>query len=439
MPENPREPPSALPLHELEHAASLQRQGRWLEAAAVYERLALVNPDDHRLRANQGNALWLADLPAAAARAYRRALALDPTSHVSLRGLASCLRDLQQWPQALALHDQLRPLLSSGSTDDHHNRWARSQVLLGLQRWHLGFEAMAQRHADLHPIPVDPLAPQLRLESEQGFGDTFQYVRFLEPLLQRRRAAGVTGGLMLQVEPALVEVLRLGLGWLDDPPAIEAWSAAVARAASPTSGAASDPPKPPHLTLLELPGALGLNAVDPSGAYLRSPAWPGRTSASGADLRVGVCWASGRKLEEPFMAREYRKRSLPPEVLWRLLDALQQRGAELVPLQVGHDAHLGEALGGPLLPAPEAIQTFHGTAQLMCQLDRVVSVDTAVAHLCGALGVPGWILLPWSADPRWLDQGDATPWYSSLRLFRQPRPGDWHGAIDHLLAAWGAP
>ena len=417
MPENPRESPSSLPLKELEQAAILQRQGRWLEAAAVYDRLARVCPGDHRLRANQGNALWLADLPDAAAIAYRRALVLEPSSQVSLRGLASCLRDLQQWPQALALHDQLSPLLLPGSDDDRHNRWARSQVLLGLQRWREGFRAMARRHAD-------PLAPQLWIESEQGFGDTFQYVRFLQPLLEHRRAAGLSGGLVLQVEPALVEVLRQGLGWLEDPPLIEAWCGQA---------------NAPRLTLLELPAALGLNAVEPSSTYLRSPVWPAPSSTAGTPLRVGVCWASGRKLEEPFMAREYRKRSLPPELLWRLLGALQLRGAELVPLQVGHDAHLAEALGGPLLPAPAAIETFHGTAQLMRQLDRVVSVDTAVAPLCGALGVPGWILLPWSADPRWLDQGDSTPWYGSLRLFRQPRPGDWHGAIDHLLAAWGAP
>ena len=67
-----------------------------------------------------------------------------------------------------------------------------------------------------------------------------------------------------------------------------------------------------------------------------------------------------------------------------------------------------------------------------------MSVDTAVAHLAGALNRPAWILLPWSADPRWLESGPCTPWYSSLRLFRQPRSGDWHGAIDALLAAWDA-
>ena len=411
-------------MRKLEQAADLQCQGRWLEASAVYGSLALDFPHDHRLRANQGNALWLADLPDAAAKAYHRALAIEPSSLVSLRGLASCLRDLQQWTEALALHDRLSPLLSPGSMDERHNRWARSQVLLGLQRWRDGFEAMANRHGDSHPPLGNPLAPQLLLESEQGFGDTFQYVRFIQPLLQRRLAAGLRGGLVLEVEPAVVGVLRQGLDWMAEPPIVRA------RAGQTSSS---------RLTLLELPGALGLNSVDPISAYLDSSSWPKPTAPAARGLRVGVCWASGRKLDEPFVAREYRKRSLPPDQLWRLLDALQRQGAELIPLQVGEDAEMAAALGAPFSPAPEQIQSFDGTARLIRQLDRVVSVDTAVAHLCGALGAHGWILLPCSADPRWLDQGDTTPWYGSLRLFRQPRPGDWHGAIDHLLAAWASP
>jgi len=428
LPEKPHAQPAGPPLQELQEAASLQRQGDWLGAAAVYERLALSCPHDHRLRANQGNALWLADLAQPAARAYRRALALEPGSQVSLRGLASCLRDLNQWQEALELHDRLSPLLAPGSSDDRHNRWARSQVLLGLQRWREGFAAMAGRQGSSQRVRPDPLAPQLLLETEQGFGDSFQYVRFLAPLLQQRHAAGLRGGVVLQAEPGLQDVLRLGLSWLPDPPRI------VSSAPEPPAGGSAPPVR---LTLLELPDALGLDGVEPCSHYLRSTAWPSATP--GSRLRVGVCWASGRKREEPFLAREYRKRSLPAAVLWHLLDGLDRRGAELVPLQLGHDAHLAEAFGGPLPPTPPAVHSFHGTAQLICQLDRVVSVDTAVAHLCGALGVPGWILLPWSADPRWLAQGDRTPWYSSLRLFRQPRPGDWHGAIDDVLAAWGAP
>jgi ADP-heptose:LPS heptosyltransferase len=76
---------------------------------------------------------------------------------------------------------------------------------------------------------------------------------------------------------------------------------------------------------------------------------------------------------------------------------------------------------------------FADTARAVAQLDLVISVDTAMAHLTGAMGRFAWVLLPWSADPRWLSAGPLSPWYPRLRLFRQPRPGDWHGAVDQLL------
>lgn len=418
---------------QLKQADLHAKRGRWLEAAAIYGQLADRVPDDHRLWANQGNALWLADLPSPAVLAYRRALSLEPNSVVSLRGLAHCLRDLNQWSEALRLHDRLCALLPDSSPDARHNLWARSQILLGLEQWRDGFEAMALRRRHQGPDLAEILAPQLALVSEQGIGDTFQYVRFIVPLLERRRAAGLRGGVTLSVDRALVQVLQEGLAWLDDAPTVQAMATPAPSQALPT------------LTLLELAGCLGLDTVEPTSHYLRSAVWPERTAAAGRARRVGLCWAArparrmrpGRELDHPFTAREYRKRCLPPPALWRLIHALQQQGCELFQLQIGPDAHLGDAFNLTRATVQPAVESLHGTAALVRQLDLVVSVDTSLAHLCGALGVPGWILLPWSADPRWLEQGPSTPWYDSLRLFRQPHPGDWHGAIEQLLACFG--
>ena len=83
-----------------------------------------------------------------------------------------------------------------------------------------------------------------------------------------------------------------------------------------------------------------------------------------------------------------------------------------------------------------SLEGFATTARVLAQLDLVITVDTAMAHLVGAMGRPGWVLLPWSADPRWLSATPTTPWYPSLRLFRQGRGGDWNGAVDQLLAAF---
>lgn len=406
---------------DLQRAAQLQNQGCWLEAAELYGQLALQDPADHRLRANQGNALWLADLPHAAATAYQRALEIQPTCGVSLRGLASSLRDLNRWPEALAIHQQAAHHIPPHSPEAAMNRWAESQLLLGEQRWQEGFAAMAARHHPPGQPRPDLLQPRLDLTTEQGFGDTFQFLRFVPELVERRRRAGVHHGLQLWVEPNLVELLQEGLAWLPEPPRVLAASALAA--------------PPACLTLLDLPDHLGITALEPPQPYLLQPA-PPRPQRRHPPLRVGVCWAAGRKLDDPFTAREYRKRSLPPAVLWRLVEGLQQRGAAVVSLQVGPDSDTAATLGLPLSAPPESIASFSGTARVLQHLDGLISVDTAVAHLAGALGVPAWILLPWSADPRWLAAGSSTPWYRSLQLIRQPHSGDWHGAISNLLAIW---
>lgn len=427
IPRPPASPPVPAPERALlERAAEHQRQGAWLEAAAIYSALAEAHPHDHRLWANQGNALWLVDLPEAGARAYRRALALQPDSSVSLRGLASCLRDLNRWPEALRARELAAPLIAAGSDEEAMNRWSASQLLVGLQRWPEAFAAMARRHHPPGAAPLDLLQPRLVLETEQGYGDTFQFLRFLVELVQHRHAAGCQDPVDLRVEPNLVELLAEGLAWLPAPPRLHP--------VAPPAAPAYPPPTP---TLLDLPHHLGITAIRPPAAYLRSPLWPEHQRRDGPP-RVGLCWAAGRKLDDPFTAREYRKRTLPPAVLWRLLEGLRQRGASVLSLQVGDDADTASALGFPLEDPPEPIAGFLGTARVLQQLDLLVSVDTALAHLAGAMHRPAWILLPWSADPRWLESGQATPWYGSLRLFRQPRSGDWHGAVDALLAAWDA-
>ena len=209
--------------HLLRQAQQHQKAGDWLAAAAAYAELAARYPRDHRVLANQGNALWLADLPAAAHQAYARALAIEPTCPITRRGLASCLRDLNQFEAALALHQQLERSLDSVSEQGLANLWAHSQVLIGLERFGEAFARMALRSPSSGlelQRPWNPLAPELTLTSEQGFGDTLQFVRFLIPLLTRREHFGLRGGVRLLVEPPLVELLHESLAWLVDAPTV---------------------------------------------------------------------------------------------------------------------------------------------------------------------------------------------------------------------------
>lgn len=275
---NPQGPDLAL----LELAALHQQQGRWLEAAAIYGSLAQQNPQDHRLLANQGNALWLADLPEAGAQSYRQALALQPDSSVSLRGLASCLRDLNLWQEALRTRERAAALINYGSNEEAMNRWSRSQLLVGAQQWREAFDAMACRHHPPGSPPLDLLQPRLEIETEQGYGDTFQFLRFLVAVVQQRDAAGQLEPVDLWVEPNLVELLQEGLAWLPCPPRL----LAVGDGPSPNIQPNHQTVATPGLgrpTLLDLPHHLAIDTVSPQGAYLHNPS--GRSVSAEASRR----------------------------------------------------------------------------------------------------------------------------------------------------------
>jgi hypothetical protein len=277
----------------------------------------------------------------------------------------------------------------------------------------------------------------LILVSEQGFGDSLQFVRFLPELVRQRQASGLKAGVQLLIEPALVTLFIEGLAWLADPPKILPKPPAASRTSR-------------GLSLLDLPHALGGDQALPSGlenGYLRSPLWsatprwlPRASSQTvlppGTGPAIGLVSAAGRKLDDPFCAREYHKRTLPKRELWRLVEGLKQQGALVYDLQFGSDQTRHQALALELLDPGLSLEGFATTARVLAQLDLVITVDTAMAHLVGAMGRPGWVLLPWSADPRWLSATSTTPWYPSLRLFRQGRGGDWNGAVDQLLTAF---
>jgi len=163
--------------------------------------------------------------------------------------------------------------------------------------------------------------------------------------------------------------------------------------------------------------------------YLRAPpervaTWKRRLGPAGG-LRVGLAWRG---------AQHIPKRSLPIECL---LPVLVQPGLELHALQQEIPAEQRAWLQAhaPLFDHSAALHDFADTAALIAQLDLVVTIDTSVAHLAGALGKPVWILLRHSADWRWLLNRDDNPWYPTARLFRQHRPGDWDGVVADVSRA----
>ena len=411
---------------ELARAEVAQRQGLFLEAVHVLRRAASAWPGDHRVLANLGNALWLADRPAEALDPYQQATLLAPGDPVVSRGLANVYVDLGCFEAADRAYRRSMGLMADTAT-----AWNHSQLLVGLERyaegyalaesrWNLAgvtaYRGMEQRCTGAGQLERGPL----RVWSEQGLGDTLQHLRWLGPLLARR--ADTPEPVVLELEPSLVSLVEQAL--LPSQPGLKV-VAKDPRGAQACEGL--------HVPLLSLPHWLGAGPMPALAAWLLDPRWGG---ADGHRTpRVGLVWAAGRKLDDPFQRREYLKRSLPEAALVQLLAGLRGAGIAPVNMQFGPDRELGMALQPGFREAMPAAADFAATAAWVADLDLVISVDTAMAHLVGTMGRPALVLLPWAAAPRWLRGRNTSPWYPSLHLFRQPRPGDWATLMDSVVQA----
>lgn len=396
--------------------------GDWPEVAALYRAAEELQPSNHRLAANRGHALWVADRPEQALLAYQRAVQLAPSDPVVYRGLGNAHVDRQAFEAADRAYRRSASLESSPLT-----AWNHSQLLIGLERYSEGYALAEQRWLLPTAKPwrdpgtawrggAEGWEGPLLVWSEQGLGDTLQHLRWLGPLQQQRRTVEP---LLLEVEPCLVALLRQRLTGLEPRPVVQA---------KPSEGAAVWPGA--HVSLLSLPVLLGGAPLPPAAAWLAS-----QSQRQGRPQRIGLVWAAGRKLEEPVAAREYWRRSLDDAALGTLIRGLVDLGVAVVLLQFGADRERAAPWRQHVAAELPIDADFAATASYLEMLDLVITVDTAMAHLLGAMRFPGWLLLPFSAAPRWLRHRSDTPWYPSLRLFRQSRGGDWSPVVERVLAA----
>jgi hypothetical protein len=268
-------------------------------------------------------------------------------------------------------------------------------------------------------FPVRPFAqPQwtgqdvtgkaILLHAEQGFGDTIQFVRYV-PLVAARGAR-----VILECQPELC-------GLLKDVPGAER----VIGRGDPL------PAFDLQCPLLSLPRAFNtmLQTIPAQHAYLmvdpeRVQQWRAKLSLAHQSVNVGLCWAGSSTHSND------ANRSIDPARLAPLacdgvtFYSLQKRDRSEAAPDVSATLALRD-LGNQLVG-------FVDTAGVIANLDLVISVDTAVAHLAGALGQPVWLLLPFAADWRWLLSREDSPWYPGMRLFRQQRAGDWEGVIRRV-------
>ena len=387
---------------------------RYTPARESLARALALAPAHAHARLALGNTLADLDDLAGAEREIRAAIAADPAlpeAHASLGFVLTACGDTKG---AIAACDDAIAL----DTDFARAYWNRSTAALLEGDFPRGFVDYEERRRDplfaadfagAHGPEWDggPLAGRrLLVIAEQGLGDTIQFFRFL-PLIKG-------GSVVLACAPALVPLLRGMAGGVE----------VVSRdAAPPLHECFAFQMSLPRLlgtTVDTIPAPHGYLKTDPQRAVASPPRVAGRR-------RVGLVWAGNPDHHND------RRRSIPTAALAPLagLEGIDwvnlQRGARGPELSLMHR-----------LPAPGSrIMDFADTAALVETLDLVIAVDTAVAHLAGAMGKAVWILLAHAPDWRWMLNRDDTPWYASARLFRQDRAGDWDTVINRVAAALG--
>jgi tetratricopeptide (TPR) repeat protein len=365
--------------------------GRFDPSVDCFTRAIVLTPD-------------LGEAYANLARVEKEAGNLDAAIRIYRRGVAIC-------PQHAEIHCNLgAALLTRGALREGFRE----------HEWRLkgGVRTLIPRQFDKPAWDGGRLdGKTILLYGEQGFGDVLQFARYA-PLLAERG-----GRVVLETYPALHRLLTSLAG-------IERVVAA--------GGVLPD--FDVHLSLLSAPFILGteLASVPATIPYLSAPpaaraSWAGRLAAL-PGLKVGLVWAGDPRPHDPATHAVDKRRSL---ALSRLAPILDTPGITFISLQKGDAAgQLATIAPGrrPLDPTPD-LEDFADTAALIDNLDLVVTVDTAVAHLAGALGKPVWILSRHDGCWRWLTDREDSPWYPTARLFRQTAPGDWSEVIDRLRAA----
>lgn len=406
--------------------AALQRLERHDEALASLERALAVRPDYPEAWLNHGNVLQEQGQLEAALDSYGRALALRPDHAEALSGAGVALKELGRFDEALAAFDQaLR--LKPAFADAHNNRAGvlllRGDLKAGFAEFEYRWDRSNAPRRPLNlPLPVwrgEPLqGRRVLVYDEQGLGDLMQFCRYL-PMLTATGAevSFYSRSNMFRLLSSMPGVPRL----LDRVEAGEAYDYQIALMSLP------------HMFGTELdtvPAPVPYLAADPQlvGAWAERLA-AAETGTATRPYRIGICWHGNPKinLERNIPLACFGALAGLPGV--RVISLMKDLGAEAEATA----AALGiERLGKDFDQGPDS---FVDTAAVMANLDLVVTSDTSIAHLGGALRRPVFLALKQIPDWRWMAAGDGSPWYPSMRIFRQKEKGAWQSVIDDIAEA----
>ena len=417
-------------LNALANIEGLQEQ--WGKAQDLYRRALALEPDSVTVWCNLGLCLRAAGELDAAESALRKARELAPDFPEALLNLAMVATDLGRSMEARELLQRclgVKPGLAEAHTGLAHLLLQNGEFEQGWREYEWRFKCQDAERQREYPLPRwdgRPIREQvLLIRAEQGLGDQLMFASCLPHAIARARLC------LVECEPRLAGLFARSFPQAKVFPHYSKREPQWQR-----DGFAPDY----QIHLGNLPALFRLKLADfPSHhGYLRAdPArvefWRGRLAGLGAGLKIGISWRGGA---------HSTRRTLRSLQLAEWLPVLRQKQAAFVSLQYGDcrgeiDA-LARTAGVTVHHWQEAIDDYDQTAALADALDRVISVQTAAAHLTGTLGKPAWVLVPAIPEWRYMAQGEIMPWYPSMMLLRQHQRGDWRPVIERIAAMLGA-
>jgi tetratricopeptide (TPR) repeat protein len=396
-------------------AIALQKLKRFEEALADNKRAHALNPGNADTCNNIGAILQSLGRDADALPWFDKALALRPHFLVALTNKAASLGQFHRFDEAEAIYRHMKTIDPDCAQAD----WDLSllQMLTGnFEAGWVGRESRWNVHRVIYPHFSQPIwlgaedieGKTILICADEGLGDSIQFARYV-PMLAARGAR-----VILAVDDAAYPLL----------------SALPGVSQSFLKSAGTFPAFDMHCPMSSLPLAFAtrLDTIPADIPYLPAPA-PNRVQAwdnrlgSHAKLRVGLVWSGNPKHSND------HNRSVTLQTLSRLFDV----DATFMSLQKdARPADQAVLAQTDIVDLTAELTDFNETAALIACLDLVITVDTSVAHLAGALGCPTWILLPYTPDYRWLLDRDDSPWYPTVRLFRQTAARDYAQVLDRV-------
>lgn len=390
--------------------------GKNEEAKQAYQRVLDLNPKDSAVHNNIGNLLRNMGNFEGAVRHLQESIRLNPDYADAWSNIGAVYKEMKNYTQAEGYYRKaltLKPHHINANFDlslielsrgDYLNGWKRYEYRLG----------MAELISKLHPYRTPMWRGEalkektILLQNEQGYGDNLMFVRYVPKWL----ALGAK--VVIRTRPELVSLFQT-----------------IPGVAAVYSEEEEIVEHDYHFPLLSAPYYFQttLESIPKEFPYL----YPKKDlvkikKESKKTLTIGLVWSSSRT------NKDFKNKYIGLERFQKLFSL---KNSQWYSLQVGDDADQIKALAlqDKIIDLSDQLDDFSKTASLIESLDLIITSDTSVAHLCGAMDKEAWVLVPKPADWRWMQEGEKTPWYRSLKLFRQDEHHDWNGAIETLYEA----